>query len=82
MVLAFSILSFYVGKIKDDKRTRLEILKRKEEKFAMELLQNEKEKQKVIWSDTWTCRENQQFECHQLEVFLHRDVNFSIKIKI
>lgn len=72
-VLAFSIINFYVTRIKEDKRIRMEILKRAEETktTAEKIDQNWKN----LWNDIWMCH-NYQATCHSLEVFSETRNNF------
>lgn len=72
-LLAFSIINFYVTKIKEDKRIKLEILKRAEEKKAAALKIGEN--WKILWSDVWMCN-NYQSTCHSLEIFFETRNNF------
>lgn len=73
-VLAFSIINFYVTKIKEDKRMKLEILKKAEEKKVAAIKFDEN--WKATWNDVWMCNSNYQATCHCLEIFSETRDNF------
>lgn len=72
-VLAFSIINFYVTKIKEDKRMKLDILKKAEEKKAAAIKFDEN--WKILWNDVWMCH-NYRETCHSLEIFSETRDNF------
>lgn len=75
-VLAFSIINFYVTKIKEDKRMKLQILKKAEEKKAAAIKFDEN--WKATWNDVWMCNSNSNYQatCHSLEIFSETRDNF------
>lgn len=72
-LLAFSIINFYVTKIKEDKRMKLEIFKKAEEKKAAALKMDENWKN--LWNDVWTCNDHRA-TCYQWEIFSDFRNNF------
>lgn len=69
-ILAFSIITFYSKRIKEEKRFKLEAKRFNELRELEKLKDIERQKRQKFWKDIMVCDEFQKFSCKSLDIFV------------